>query len=263
MTSVVFGLLLTVLNAAPDPAAEAWQAWLAGDFVRVERLAALSSADTALTSQQRARVGLALGCSEAMRGREAAATSAFGGALELDAFEGLTQADLPPPAWRLFEPLRAKRLRELNAASSPSLPMAPYQAAALSAAPDTVRLYQPLYHRRSAAVQSLVFPGWGHLAEKRSRGWLLAASEAAALAGFVWSFTAAGSARDDYLNARGDAIDDRYDRYNRYYRLTWGFGIASAAIYLYTQADFFIAPPPQFSIISGSDFALLTWRTRL
>ncbi len=257
--------LLTILaatsGALSDPADQAWEAYLAGNFSRVERLVKDGAADRTLNDASLARLNLALGCSYAMLSRDQDAQDAFETALTLDPSIDLSPVDIPPPVWRLFEPVRARmpkpeatgislhtdeisiRKGELSPSSPPDI--GSKGATRLLQPPDTVRLFMPVIRSPSASVKSLIYPGWGHLTEGRDRGKLFAGIEAVCLAGWILSAIAADRARNDYLQTRDpDLISERYDRYDQYYRLAWGFGIAALATYITAQLDFFTVPPP-------------------
>ena len=108
----------------------------------------------------------------------------------------------------------------------------------------------PVVRRPSVVVKSLLYPGWGHLSEGRRRGTLFAGVEAVWLTGWILSAVAADNARDEYLQARSpEQISERYDRYNNYWRLAWGFGLAALATYIVAQFDFFTTPPPTQSTV--------------
>ena len=247
-------------GAIAGPAEDAWNAYLSGNFARVEQLTRSASGDTTLPNGELARVYLALGCSEAIRGRDIGAVDAFETALTLDATIEMTSTDLPPPVWRLFEPVR-QRMREQVAAP---------QTAAVSdtviqhlsvVIPDTVELFVPVYRERTVALRSLLYPGWGHWVEDRRRGLIYAGVEALMVSGWIISARKADKARDDYLSARQpDEIATNYDRYNSYYRFAWGFAMGAIATYVAAQVDFFAVAPP----ISIDEHSVrLSWAIKL
>ena len=115
----IIGLIIAVsgfLSASlmAGPANEAWEAYLAGNFKLVEGIFNESIADTGLTKEEQARLYLALGCSDAMRDRNAIAATSFETALNLDQKLNLTASDLPPPVWRVFHPIQ-DRIRKQTA----------------------------------------------------------------------------------------------------------------------------------------------------
>ena len=231
-------LLLPTLTLA-NPADDAWNAYLAGRFDQVARIAESSSSDSSLTSHDRGRILSALGCSQAMQGHSAEATSSFLLALKWDSSIKFREDDLPPPAWRIY-----KQTHDQFVAAPVSIVAAPQVPQ--SRLPDTVKVTvrEPVSHSREAVLRSLLWPGWGHLTEHDSRGAWLAAAEGVLVAGTIMSGVASNNARERYLKATAGSIaSDRYDRYNNYYRLTWGIGVGAAALYFVAQYDFFSRPP--------------------
>lgn len=261
---ILLGLLSIIILASINPgfagpAEEAWEAYLTGNFDLVKKISAASVADSTLSQVELARVFLALGSSEAMQGHDSSSIIAFESALKSDPTINLTPSDLPPPVWRLYAPVRQKikNLEEsLQVSSIPDTvgieppinkPVIPVSGLTI----DTVYVFRPLNHTRSASIRSLIFPGLGHLKEGRKRGLLFAGLEVVLVTGWVVSAIAAKDAREDYLGARNpDDIDRHYDRYNSFYQLSWGFTATALATYIASQVDFFTNSPPEPYIYS-------------
>ena len=73
------------------------------------------------------------------------------------------------------------------------------------------------------------------------------------VSGWVMAMQTANDAHDDYLRARSlDDMSGDYDRYNRYYQVSWGLGIGVVATYIIAQFDFFSGDPP-VSVSIGKD----------
>lgn len=258
LSALVFTLGLGVATGAlAGPAEEAWNAFLSGDFNRVAQIVSATERDTSLTAGERARLYFALGCGEAMRGREAPARGAFRLALSLDATLSYAEAELPPPVWKLYSPLQEAVSRlsgDLLLPASPTRqsvsPLA--DGSDKPTARDTVRITLPVMHSRWAVAQSLLCPGWGHLSEGNRRGYWFAGAEALLVLGWGAAARASRDAEDDYLKARSAAdLSRTYERYNDRHRLAWGLGLAAAGVYLVAQWDFFTMSPPS-SVVSGS-----------
>lgn len=238
---------------------EAWNAYLAGNFDKVEQLLKGAVEDSSLSDAQLARYYLALGCSDAMRNRSTSATTAFERALDLDPAIKLTSSDIPPPVWQLFEPVRNR----MPYTKAPPEITDELREQIRGSAVDTVRITDTIYLKRSAVVNSLIFPGWGHLKEGNGKGWMFAGSEAVLIAGWVTSSILTSNARKDYMDSRtAEDISAKYDDYNSYYRLSAGFAAAAVINYVYCQVDFFRSThPPQFS--QSDSFTRLTWSFNL
>ncbi len=236
----LISLLATCLIAGP--AEQAWDAYLAGNFKLVETIFNESISDTSLTPQEQARLYLALGCSDAIRNRNAIAAHSFETALIIDKKMHLTASDLPPPVWKVFNPIQEKvRNQPATESNKPAL----QSGSELPLPRDTVKVYVEKRRDRMITLKSLVLPGWGHIAEGKSKGYLFAGSELALASGLVWAVVKTGQARRDYLDSQSESdISRNYNRYNNYYRLFWGLGFAFVVTYLGIQYDFFTSPLP-------------------
>jgi len=252
-TLVLFNAI-TFASLYAGPAEEAWEAYLAGDFDRVEQLVIeVASAET-IDSTQLSGLYFALGCSDAILGRDSAAVTSFEIALSLDPSIDLSPVDLPPPVWKVYKPVRDRILqrrsekvdRQSTLTDSSRRADLPYEEhAEIPTRIDTAFIVKPVYRASSATLKSLVFPGWGHITEGKRKGYVFAGIEAVAVTGLIISALDANRARDDYLKARTPVeIADRYDSYNRSYQLTWGLAVIVAATYLIAQVDFFNSQPP-------------------
>jgi len=237
-------LLLTISLSAGSPADSAWNAYLTGDFDRVETIVFDALKDSTLSNRQIARLYLALGCADAFRKRDAAATAEFEAALTLDPKINLTESDLPPPVWKLFAPVRKRIPFDTPLPPRDTLANRREQPEKVVVRSDTLWVHQPVYHESGSVVRSLILPGWGHLQEGQSRGWLFMAGSALLTAGWVTAGLQEQNARDDYLSARDPSdIQTTYDSYNQWTKVRQGFMYLTIAGYLVSQWDFFSNPP--------------------
>ena len=285
-TVVLLNILVSVSLHAAGPADEAWEAYLVGDFDRVEQLVIEAEGSGSADTTQLARLYLTLGCADAIQGKDSVAVTSFEIALDLDPSIELSPSELPPPVWKIYESVRNRiplptsetvKRRLENRATTGAEPAAadtPPTATRI----DTAYIFKPVYRQPSAAVKSLVFPGWGHLTEGRRKGYIFAGIEAVAVTGLVVSALETSRNRDDYLAARDPAeIDAGYDSYNRSYRMTWGFAVVTAMVYLAAQVDFFSSSPPvpvslsiddridsgTMSVKARAYFISLAWKLRM
>lgn len=211
---------------------KAWEAYLRGDFASVEQLVMDAVLDNRVSSEQLARLYLTLGCADAMRGRSVAATTSFEMALINDPTLDPSSLELPPPVWSLFKPVRDRMPRYINNEKEIFIT-------------DSIEITKPVYRKRSNVLRSFAFPGWGHLSEDRNSGLIYAGLEIVSVTGLIISAVNMTNASKDYHSARDAVvIADRYDTYNLYYQLTWGFICLTAVNYLAAQIDFFSTPPP-------------------
>jgi len=227
---------LVPLTLWAGPADEAWNAWLTGDFDLVARIAETSGGNLSLPQAERAKIYLALGCSEAMRNRNEAAGVAFYRALELDSTLRPSQEELPPPAWILFSTASQKFAYRIGQESVEEV---------LVQHGDKVSTATGYGWQRSSVAKSLIFPGLGHVSRGERRGYWIAGAEACLVGGWILSAAASSSARGEYLKTRdNNELSDKYSKYNTYYRMSWGFGLSAVALYIGAQYDFFTTIPP-------------------
>ncbi|MDP8228342.1 MAG: hypothetical protein P9M15_02690 [Candidatus Electryoneaceae bacterium] len=253
-------LLLMTAKGIAGPAEDAWNAYLSGNFAHVEMLTTVAFGDTTLSNGELARIFLAWGCSEAIRGRSVEAVGAFETALTLDPTIEMTSTDLPPPVWRLYEPVRQRMPKQIVTPPLGTVSDTIFEPLSVTML-DTVELIIPVYRDRSVSLRSLLYPGWGHWVEDRHSGWIYAGVETLMITGWVLSAIKADRARDDYLSDRQpDEIETSYNHYNNYYRLSWGFAIGAIATYVVAQVDFFSAPPP---ISLDENSIRLSWAIKL
>ena len=244
-------LILFAVELNAEPGDEAWEAYLAGDFNRVEQLVINSKTDANLDSTQRARLYLALGCADALRGRDATAEKAFENALSFNPHLKLSASDLPPPVWKLFQPIKDRFALKPSYLLPDKIPKDTVRIVEFKF--DTTYIPEPHFRSSSVTLKSLIFPGWGHLAEGRRRGYLFAGVEAIVVSGLIISVVETSRTRENYLSARDPVeMKDKYDAYNRSYQITWGLVFLAVTNYLVAQIDFFTAPPPVHLSLYGS-----------
>lgn len=95
-----------------------------------------------------------------------------------------------------------------------------------------------------ASMRSLIFPGLGqiHKGEKR-KGYILIGAEALSMSALVFFHWQYEVSHDAYLDAVvPDDIENKYERYNLYYKLRNFTAITAAAIYLYSYYDCVYTP---------------------
>jgi len=101
--------------------------------------------------------------------------------------------------------------------------------------------------RPAATLRSMVFPGWGQLYKNdRKKGYALIFSSAAVTISTVIFHVMKNNAHQDYLSATEPSlIKEKYDRYNRYYKLRNNTALLAGGIWLYAFFDALIAAPKQ------------------
>ncbi len=100
--------------------------------------------------------------------------------------------------------------------------------------------------RVDASLRSLLVPGWGQFYKKqKNRGYFFSAATGFLLASATYSLVRERSARNDYLAETNlKQIDERYDTYNRYYRLRRNLFLASGVLWSLGFLDALITPEP-------------------
>ena len=241
----VFSFLFAFLFVIPahgEPVEDAWNAYLIGDFTKVEKIVSSSLKATDLPDSNRSMLYFTLGCSDAMQGRDVSAIYAFEQAFYIDPALSMKSSDLPPPVWELFNPIQERVAAER---ASGMIITDQLIRDEIVHEPDTLRIYLPVLRDRNTILKSFGFPGWGHLTEGRKAGLVYGSIETIAVIGFVYSMVKTRAERDDYMGETNvDRIQSEYDDYNLYYNLSWGFGLATVVIYIATQIDFFSGMPP-------------------
>jgi len=99
--------------------------------------------------------------------------------------------------------------------------------------------------RPGATLRSMVLPGWGQFYKNdKTKGYIFITSTATfALTTTLFHFMQK-NAHDDYLKAtEPGVIEQKYDKYNRFYKLRNNVAIATAGIWLYAFFDALIAEP--------------------
>ncbi len=247
---LVLLLFLSVIPLRSEPVEDAWNAYLIGDFDKVEKIVSSSLKLPDLSDSTRAMLYFTVGCSDAMQGRDISAISAFERALDIDPGLRKKSSDLPPPVWEIFSPIQEKAA---SVRTSIIVEAGPVFSENTINNPDTLKVYVPVMRDRSTILKSFSFPGWGHLSEGRKKGLVFGSIEALSVMCFVWSIAKTADERDDYLRENDvNQIQSEYDEYNLYYKLSWGFGLSTAITYIAAQIDFFSTLPPASLSIENS-----------
>jgi len=241
MRRVLFCFLLAIpLLSQAGPAEESWNAWLTGDFERVSSLADTRGSDTTISVSARALIYMALGCSEAMRGRSSVSADAFRVALQLDPRLDYTADELPPPVWAVFKKERDASRLAIRLQPQP-----------IQGRHDTVKVATPIYRSRDDVMFSLVAPGYGQIRDGHKWGYAVLGSEICLAAGWAIAANQTSHARRSYLRASGSTeIQSTYHRYNRDYQVSTGLGVAVVLLYIGAQYDYFSRPPPLLITLS-------------
>ncbi|WP_412070339.1 hypothetical protein [Rubrivirga sp. IMCC43871] len=203
-----------------------------------------------LTPDQLITVHTALGVLHHTRSEPVEARRQFAAALSIDPELRLESVLISPKTVEFFDAVRAD-LRAAGRAADPAL---------------AETRYVVLVDRRpTAAVRSLVAPGWGQFHKgDRTKGWAFAISAAATAAGALTTTISRADARADYLAAvTPEEIDETYRVYDRWHRARGAFVIGAAAVWAAALADALLtgAPdPPPVSIAPSSDGTGLSLR---
>lgn len=98
--------------------------------------------------------------------------------------------------------------------------------------------------RIQASKRSLIFPGLGQIHKgAKKKGYLLIGAEAVSLSALVFFQWQYNESHDAYLGAAvPDDIEDKYDRYNLFYKLRNFTALTAAAIYIYSYYDCIYSP---------------------
>lgn len=92
---------------------------------------------------------------------------------------------------------------------------------------------------RNAIARSIILPGWGHLYLKGStKGWLLSCASLSLIGSASYFAVKSSRAENDYLNETDwKKFDEKYNEYNKNYKIRNTLIIAYAVVWLYSQSD--------------------------
>jgi hypothetical protein len=169
-----------------------------------------------------------------------AALSCFLEILKLNPQYSLDPIRTSPKILSFFNEVKSSFLRERY------LPAAPERMAI----PDTIRAVGDNGTvLRRAITRSLVLPGWGHfyLKQKKKALFLTTASLVSLCGGIYFSSNCRDKERA-YLNETDKLLmNDRYEKYNRSFKVRNSLIASYAAIWLYSQADLLVFQKKIFS----------------
>ncbi len=113
--------------------------------------------------------------------------------------------------------------------------------------------------RPSAALRSMILPGWGQLYKKeKTKGKVLLAMWTVGLSGSVITYLARNNAKNKYLSETSPAkIESCYNSYNRLHKLRNNVLIFSAGVWLYSYIDAVLKKGSNKLNTSSSEKALL------
>lgn len=170
---------------------------------------------------------LYLGFVEVISGREAAAKNDFTQALKLNPDLLLDPVYVPPLILEIFNEARYE-FEE----SEKTIPEEMAKDPAISS-------IEPVIIPRFCYLANMVVPGSGFFARKHTtRGAIWFVLEATSVAALVYSYDKMRESRRDYMKASLESeLNRKYDRYNTWYKRTWGWGISTGIIYLASQVD--------------------------
>jgi hypothetical protein len=94
---------------------------------------------------------------------------------------------------------------------------------------------------RECAIRNIVLPGWGQLHSGNStKGIILSAISASALASMIYFIADANKKENEYLNSTTqNLIQEKYNAYNKSYKIRNALIISYTAVWLFGQLDLF------------------------
>lgn len=94
---------------------------------------------------------------------------------------------------------------------------------------------------RECAVRNILLPGWGQMHSGNStKGIILSAISASTLASMIYFIADANKKENEYLNSTTQSlIQEKYNAYNKSYKIRNVFIISYAAVWLFGQLDLF------------------------
>lgn len=112
--------------------------------------------------------------------------------------------------------------------------------------------------RPSAALRSMILPGWGQLQKgEKTKGRILMALWGLGAAGTVAVHFARADAEDKYLaETNSEKISSRFDTFNRYHKLRNNLLLVTAGIWIFSYLDALIKFKPLHSATSRNERGL-------
>jgi hypothetical protein len=233
-------ILLVFLGTTSMPP-DLHQAFTAGQYqVMIEEIEARLGEPVGLEVDVVSKLHLWRGFALIGLGDRQAARASFRVALSLDPSLSLNPRDVSP-----------KIMAEFQAAKS----------AVASTPSDTASETRYLLlsdERPTAAVRSLVIPGWGQWTmERKTRGVVFASLGLVALGGYVVSGISEHNAREEYLSATGDDISSKYNTYNRWHKANDVFGYGVMMVWAGAVMDVLLGPPYHVHVSGTREFLSL------
>jgi len=101
--------------------------------------------------------------------------------------------------------------------------------------------------RPAATLRSMILPGWGQLYKNdKTKGYILVGSTTTVTLATVIFHFAQKNAHDEYLKAtEPKSIEQKYDKYNSFYKLRNNTALLTAGIWLYAFFDALLAEPKE------------------
>jgi len=138
-----------------------------------------------------------------------------------------------PKIIQFFDELKQKFIKSTNDHESSS-----------AVTPRYILIADP---RPTAALRSLVFPGWGQLyKQQKKKGYAMIGSAGLSILGTGILHFMQKDAHENYLNATGhQLIDEKYKNYNTLYKWRNNLALFTGGVWLYSFFDALISSPNQ------------------
>lgn len=169
-------------------------------------------------------------------GRIAEANIQFEQALSIDRTANLDSVYVSPKIIQFFEELKAN-----------------YNSKQTSTETERPAYYRYLIQpdpRPLATLRSIAFPGWGQLYKNdRTKGYILITASALLIVSTATFHFLQQDAHDQYLSAIDErAIQDKYDRYNLFFKLRNNFALMYGGVWLYSFFDALLSEPKELPV---------------
>ncbi|MHC1739377.1 MAG: hypothetical protein AB9882_15325 [Ignavibacteriaceae bacterium] len=101
-----------------------------------------------------------------------------------------------------------------------------------------------IHDRNFDYLKSMILPGWGQISSgETTKGWIFSALSSAALISSVYFIIDSNNKENNYLGEiNRDLIESRYSEYNSSYKLRNISLALYAALWVYSQLDFYLFP---------------------
>ena len=203
----------------------------------------------AFTTKELIEIYLLKGISHYSLGQSESVNNSFYEILKYDSNYQINPSEVSPKIIRVFEEIKAKYA--LNNRKNIQI----VEKTDTLYSVDTLIIKTDSRFYSETIIRSMVYPGWGHLySGNKTKGWLFTSVNTILLGSMVYFIYDTNQKESDYLSEIDPkVIDEKYDSYNKSYKIRNSIIITYALAWIYTQIDMlFFSEIPFVPIINST-----------